>query len=180
MEFDRKGQRLLCRGRVAGRPERLQRLTRAGRAADDERGSPPRAIDGIDQQERPAGSVIAVQVSEVDGPQFLWLLAEPLQGLERRGAEVNRREPAIVLDQPASVAAPFRAEGVAAAEREDVHGGGLCKSGASSAARFFCRRWISRRCPASADIPPRSERSVCSASPPRRQRSRSMDSSFPA
>jgi hypothetical protein len=45
---------------------------------------------------------------------------------------------------------------------------------------FPCRRWISRRSASSDAIPPRNESSVCISSPPRRQRSRIIGSSFSA
>ena len=100
MDFQRKRQRLLRRARVAGGPERVQPRPGPGRTAGQQGLGPLQPVDRIDQQERPAGDVIAVQVREVDGIQLAGIAAQPLQRHQGGGSEVHRAEAVLVLDQP--------------------------------------------------------------------------------
>jgi hypothetical protein len=94
---------------------------RAGRAGDDER--PPALADelGVEDEERHAAEVVAVEVRQHDRVDGARVEAEPPEPDEHRGAAVDQDAAAAALDQEAGLEPAPAAEGVAAADEGHAH-----------------------------------------------------------
>ena len=119
-------QREARRHHVRAGEERLadlrQPLPQVARPGDGQRPLALGRQHRVDEQERHAAAVVAVQVGEQDGIDRVG--GDPLlgQGDERGGPEVDRHPRAGPVHQDASLEPPPAAERVAAADEPDRHG----------------------------------------------------------
>ncbi len=75
----------------------------------------------VEQQERQAGEMIAVEMRDQDQVDFVARDAEPLQRRQRRGAAIDQEIDARAGDVKAGVGPAAGAERVAAADKSQLH-----------------------------------------------------------